>query len=336
MTGRLLPPVDEVLAHAQVVSVPLSVRFRGVRHREAVLLQGPAGWGEFAPFTEYPDDEAAWWLAAGLEAAYRGLPAPVREAVEVNATVPAVPADQVPDVLARFDGCTTVKIKVAEAGQSSAEDVARVARVREVLGASAHLRVDANGGWAPAEAYRVLSDLAGFGLQYAEQPCATVPELIELREMLRSNGIRVRLAADESIRKAADPLAVARTGAVDVAVVKVAPLGGVRRVLELAAELARLGVQIVVSSAIDTSVGLAAGVRAAACLSEPPLACGLATASLLGDDVVDESLAAAGGIIQVRDVQPDPRRLERLRAPAQRERWWQERVRRCHRLLASC
>ncbi len=317
----MLDLVDDV----RVVSVPMRVPFRGVRHREAVLLRGPAGWGEFAPFLEYDDAEAARWLAAALEACTRGWPAPVRSSVPVNATVPAVAASQVPSVLARFPGCTTAKVKVAEAGQSLADDRARVAAVRAALGPAGRLRVDANGGWSLEQARRALDVLGPYGLEYAEQPCAALADLAALR------GRGVLVAADESVRKAEDPLRVARLGAADVLVLKVAPLGGVAPALAIAREC---GLPVVVSSALDTSVGISAGVALAAALPELPYACGLATTSLMASDVVVASLDGAGGSIAAGAVAPDPARLDALAAPAERAQWWRARLRRCAALLS--
>ena len=237
-----------------------------------MLLHGPAGWGEFAPFLEYDDAEAARWLAAALEACTTPWPEPVRPSVPVNATVPAVAAAVVPSVLARFPGCTTAKVKVAEAGQSLADDEARVAAVRAALGPAGRVRVDANGGWSLEQARRALDVLGPYGLEYAEQPCAALEDLAALR------GRGVLVAADESVRKAEDPLRVARLGAADVLVLKVAPLGGVAA----GARVARAcGLPVVVSSALDTSVGISAGVALAAALPELPYACGLATTSLM-------------------------------------------------------
>lgn len=327
------PSRADLLAHAHVVALPMHVRFRGVTTREAVLIEGPHGWGEFSPFVEYDDAEAAPWLASAIEAAWSGWPSPVRDRVAVNATVPAVAAGAVPGILARFDGCTTVKVKVAEPGQTLADDVARVAAVRAAR-PGARIRVDANGAWSPAEALTALTRLAEVTVEYAEQPCATVDELVELRRLLDRADVAVPLAADESIRKASDPLAVARTGAVDVAVVKVPPLGGVRATLAIAEQLAALGVRLVISSALDTSVGLAAGVAAAAALPTEPYASGLGTAALFAADVCDPPLLPAGGALPALAAAPTPD-LVRLQAPPDRRRWWLERLERCSALLGA-
>jgi len=315
-----VPTAAELLGGAHVVSVPLRVPFRGVREREALLLRGPAGWGEFSPFPEYDDDEAARWLACAVEASWTGWPAPRRDRVAVNATVPAVPAEAVPAVLQRFPGCTTAKVKVAEPGQALDDDVARVRAVREALGPGGRVRVDANGGWSLGQAARALDALAPLGLEYAEQPCATVAELAALRR----GGCPVPVAADESVRKAQDPLHVALAGAADLVVLKAAPLAGVARALEVAQAC---GLPVVVSSALDTSVGIAAGLALAAALPDLPYACGLATTGLFSDDVA--RLPVVDGHLPVGAVVPDAGRLRKLAAPAERARWWHERLRRC-------
>ena len=267
-----------------------------------------------------------------MESAWAGWPAPRRDLVPVNATVPAVSAEEVAGVLARFEGCTTAKVKVAERGQALADDVCRVAAVRDAMGPGARIRVDANGGWDVAQAGDALAALAAYGLEYAEQPCAAVEELRELRIALARRGIDVPVAADESIRKAEDPLLVARREAADLIVVKVAPLGGVRAALGIVAEC---GLPAVVSSALDTSVGMAAGVALAAALPELPFACGLGTVALLEGDVTVHPLVPEGGVLPVGRVAADPALLDRWAAPAERGAWWRERVAACHETLAS-
>ncbi|TQJ07665.1 o-succinylbenzoate synthase [Lapillicoccus jejuensis] len=327
-----LPPLGELREASRLVSIPLRVRFRGVTHREALLLRGPAGWGEFAPFLEYNAPEASRWLAAAVEAAYDGFPVPLRDTVPVNATVPALPADDVAGLLARYDGCRTAKVKVAEKGQTLDDDVARVAAVRDVMGPGARVRVDANGGWSVGEATTALAALAPYGLEYAEQPCVSVEELVALRESLRQKRIDVLVAADESVRKAEDPVRVARLGAADLVVVKVAPLGGVRRALEV---VQACGLPAVVSSAIDTSVGIAAGAALAAALPDLPHDCGLGTVELLTDDVVTNPLVPVAGHIPVGAPDVDEDALERLAAPPDRVAWWHERLAACHAVLAA-
>lgn len=331
----MTPDLPELLAAAHVVTLPMRVRFRGVGEREMVLLQGPRGWAEWAPFTEYADADAARWLAAAVELGWGELPEPVRTEVGVNATVPAVEPGEVACVLGLYDAARTVKVKVAEAGQGLADDVARVTEVRRVLGPGARVRVDANGAWSVDDALRALGALAPLGLEYAEQPCATVEELAALRVALARAGVDVPVAADESIRRAEDPLRVAELEAADVVVVKVAPLGGVARALEVVADC---GLPAVVSSALDSSVGLAAGVRLAAALPQLDHDCGLGTGALLAADVVTDPLVPQAGVLtteraDVAREAVDPARLTAYRAGAERQTWWRERLTRAHALL---
>ncbi|MFA9446253.1 o-succinylbenzoate synthase [Egicoccus sp. AB-alg6-2] len=283
--------------------VPMRLRFRRVTTRAGVLLRGPAGWGEFSPFPDYGPAYASRWLAAAQDAATRPFPEPVRDRVPVNTTVPAVDPDRA-HALVAASGCTTAKVKVAETGQDLAADVARVAAVRDALGPHGHVRVDANGGWDVASAALALTRLAraAGGLQYAEQPCATLEELRDLRRR-----VDVPLAADESVRTADDPLRIAGLDAADVLVVKVQPLGGVHRALEV---IDAAGLPAVVSSALETSVGLAAGVALAAALPELPYACGLGTGTLLAADVTDRPLLPEDGHLPVRRVAPEPAMLD--------------------------
>lgn len=326
-----LPPLEDLIATARVVSVPMRVTFRGVLEREALLVRGPAGWGEFCPFLEYDDVESAAWLACAVESAWHGFPDPVRTSVPVNATIPAVGAGEVEGVLARFGTVGAVKVKVAERGQSLADDVARVAEVRRLL-PHAGIKVDANGGWGVAQALAALEALARFDLQYVEQPVADIAGLRAVRLELRRRGDRVLVAADESVRRQDDPLRVAREDAADVLVIKAPPLGGVRRALDI---VARAGLPAVVSSALDTSVGIRAGVALAAALPDLPYACGLATVSLMAGDVSDAPLVPEGGYLPVRDVEVSEDRLSRFGAGADRRQWWLERLARSYAVLAG-
>jgi O-succinylbenzoate synthase len=325
-----LPPLTELLESARVVSLPMVTRFRGVDVREAVLLEGPHGWTEFSPFVEYDDAEAATWLAGAVDFGWRPRPTAVRDAVWVNATVPAVDADAVPAVLARFDGCRTAKVKVAERGQSLADDVARVRAVRDAMGPEGRIRVDANGGWNLDEAEHAVHALAPFDLEYVEQPCLPLEELAELRARIAYLGIPV--AADESVRRSDDPLRVARAGAADLLIVKAQPLGGVHRALEI---VAAAGLPAVVSSALDTSVGLAMGVALAASLPQLDYDCGLGTAALFRDDIGDPPLIPRDGMLPARAVTPSPARLAELAAAPDRRRWWLGRLERCYEVLAA-
>ena len=324
-----LPPLADLLSTARVVSLPLATRFRGVEVREAVLLEGPAGWTEFSPFLEYDDAEAAAWLRGAIDYGWMPAPAALRDTIPVNATVPAVDPASVAAILARFDGCRTAKVKVAEPGHRLADDVARVREVRAVMGPEGRIRVDANGAWNLDEAEHAIHALAEFDLEYVEQPCASIDELAELHRRVKYLGIPI--AADESVRKADDPIAVARAGAADVLVVKAQPLGGIRHALEIVAEA---GLPAVVSSALDTSVGLAMGVALAAALPELDYDCGLGTAALLAADVVSPGLVPRDGALTVGRVTPDPALLHEYSASDDRREWWHARIARCHSELS--
>jgi o-succinylbenzoate synthase len=298
-----LPVLPELLRSLRAFAIPMRTKFRGITVREGALIQGPAGWGEFSPFAEYGPAESARWLASAVESATVPWPAPLRDAVPVNVTVPAVGPERAYEIVAT-SGCRTAKVKVAEQGQPESADIERVAAVRDALdaaGPGGRIRVDANGGWTVEAAARLLRQLERYSLEYAEQPCATLEELARLR---RLTGIPI--AADESIRKAEDPLRVRAAGAADIVMVKVQPLGGVRAALRVAEAC---GLPAVVSSAVDTSVGLAAGVALAAALPELPYACGLATMSLLTGDVTEDPLAETGGVLPVRRPAVDPAAL---------------------------
>ncbi|WP_284975465.1 o-succinylbenzoate synthase [Arthrobacter sp. efr-133-TYG-104] len=326
-----MPSIEELLESAHVVSLPMRVKFRGITERETLLVQGPLGWGEFCPFPEYDDDESSRWLAAALEAGWLGFPRTLRESVPVNATVPAVPAERVHEVLARFGRVDAVKVKVAERGQSLTDDLARVTAVRQAL-PDAAIRVDANGGWDVEQAVAALGALAAVELEYAEQPVPTIEGLAEVRRRLAAQGSPVLIAADESVRKEDDPLRVARAGAADLIVVKVAPLGGVRRALDI---VSQAGLPAVVSSALDTSIGIRAGLALAAALPSLPYACGLGTVSLFASDVTADPLVADDGAIRLRDAVADPGLLERYAATGERRDWWLKRLRRVHAVLAG-
>jgi len=306
--------VADLLPTVRAFAIPMPVRFRGTTLREGALLHGPAGWGEFSPFPEYGPRECARWLACAVEAALLGWPAPIRENVPVNVTVPAVGPEQAHAIVSG-SACRTAKVKVAEPGQPPADDIARVAAVREAIGPDGKVRVDANGHWNIGQAELMLTALEEFDLEYAEQPCATLAELAELRKR-----VSAPVAADESIRRAEDPLAVRAAGAADIVVLKAQPLGGVRAALRVAGQC---GLPVVVSSAVDTSVGLAAGVALAAALPSLEYACGLATMSLLAGDVTANPLTEADGLLPVRSAVVDEAVLARWEV---NPRAWRERI----------
>lgn len=328
-----LAAADLDLGTARAYAIPMTSRFRGITVREGLLVHGPAGWGEFCPFAEYDDAEAASWLATAVESAVLGWPVPVRDRIPINATVPAVGPERAHQIVTA-SGCRTAKVKVADHPDSLAEDCARLEAVRDALGPDGAVRVDANGVWdvdTAASRIPVLASAAG-GLQYVEQPCRTIEELAAVRRR-----VQVPIAADESIRRAEDPFKVAVAGAADIAVIKCTPLGGVRRSLEVAAAA---GLPCVVSSALETSVGLAAQLALAGALPELDHACGLGTLSLLQGDLVPAaaSLKPVDGYLPVPAVPPtpDPGLLDTYTmTDPERITWWTDRLRRAHELLTT-
>ncbi|MEV4645346.1 o-succinylbenzoate synthase [Saccharopolyspora sp. NPDC049357] len=312
----------------RVYALPMRNRFRGITVRRGVLMSGPAGWGEFCPFEDYDDASAVPWLKAAFEACGEHWPEPVRDRIPVNCTVPAVSAEKAAQIVAR-SGCRTAKIKIADPGQTAAEDLERVAAVRDALGPDGAIRVDANAAWDVDTAVSRIRELdaAAQGLEYAEQPCPSIEELAAVRRK-----VDVRIAADESIRRAEDPMRVAVAGAADVAIIKATPLGGVRRALQVAEAC---GLPCVVSSAVETSVGLSAQLALAGALPELPFACGLGTMALLDGDVVADSLLPEQGFLPVlsKPPEPDPALVAAATPPADVQRWWLDRLGRVGALL---
>lgn len=319
--------LEELAANAVAIGLPMHTRFRNTTLREVMLVHGPVGWAEFSPFPEYGPEEAATWLSATIEAGWHGWPEPVRASVPVNATVPAVAPEDVEHVLARFGPVPAVKVKVAE--DTVATDIARVQRVRELLPA-ADIRIDGNMGYTHDEAFEVIMALPF--LAYAEQPVPGIEPLARLRSALRAAGSTVLIAADEAVRKATDPLAVAQAHAADLIVVKVQPLGGVARALSI---VEHSGLDAVVSSALDSSVGIASGVALAAALPNLPHACGLATAALFTTEPARSAIPVDGVLTPGPAPQPDPRLIEHLKLPAARQRWWHKRLETAHRALVN-
>lgn len=310
--------IDAIHAYA----ISMAARFRQITEREGLLLHGPAGWAEFSPFWDYDAQESAAWLQAALADATAPRPEPVREVVPVNVTIPVL-APALAHRLARVGSARTAKVKVADPGSTLMQDAERLAAVRDAMGPDARIRIDANAAWQVDEAVYAITELerAAGGLEYVEQPCATIEELAAVRRR-----IDVPIAADESVRRAEDPLRVARAEAADVLVMKVQPLGGIRRCLELAAQA---GLPIVVSSALETSIGLSAGLALAAALPDLPHDCGLGTASLLTADLVTQPLHTRDGALPVTRPAADAALLERHRATPETEQRWQQRLEAC-------
>jgi O-succinylbenzoate synthase len=311
--------LNQLLASMQVVALPLKSRFRGITEREVALFEGPAGWGEFAPFLEYDDAESSNWLLSAIDAATNPAPMAYRGSIKVNATLPALnSAKEIEDLLQSFTGCDTVKIKV---GENLGEDIVRIARVRALL-PKAKLRLDVNGAWSVDQAlinlYEIYEEVGP--LEYIEQPCATLTELRQLKEKLV---IDFKITGDEVIRKAKDPFVIDLQGAVDVLMLKVAPLGGVTRAREIGAHH---NLPMVVSSALDSAVGIGYGLQLAASLPSLDYACGLATGQLLSADVADMPLE--NGELAVRSISPDADLLAKYAVPVERLTWWKERTKR--------
>lgn len=300
-------------------AIAMRSRFRGIDRREGMIIDGPAGWAEFSPFADYTPAQSAPWLRAARESAEQQWPEQIRSQIPVNCTVPVVSPEKAHQIV-QTSGCRTAKVKVAGHRTTPASDQARLEAVRDALGTSGRIRVDANGLWDIDTAQQLIAayDRAAGGLEYVEQPCATVDELAALRRR-----VDVPIAADESIRRAEDPLRVSRQEAADIAVLKVQPLGGVRACLRIAEQI---DMPIVVSSAVETSVGLAAGLALAAALPELPYACGLATTSLLNDDVVAVPLEPQDGVLPAGRVVADSARLATAAADSHTEARWQRRL----------
>jgi O-succinylbenzoate synthase len=324
-----IPALAELVSAARIVALPLRTKFRGLEEREVLLFEGPNGWAEWSPFIEYPDEEAAVWLSAALDFAYGDLPELRRDRIAVNATLPAVSPDLVERVLSNFGEFSTVKIKVAESGQRLQDDLDRIFTVRKLY-PEAKIRLDANGCYDIETATLLANAMYenGVPLDYLEQPVATIAEMAELK--LQVNRVGIKIAADESVRKVSDPLAVAQANAADILVLKAAPLGGIKRALEIAAEAE---LPVVISSALDSSVGLSMGAYLAAAIPDLKFDCGLATSALLAGDVTREPLRAEKGFIDVRRVEVDKSKLEIFKAQDHREDWWLERLERVYKLL---
>jgi o-succinylbenzoate synthase len=325
------PRLNDLVSTAKVVSIPLRTKFRGLTERELLVFEGPNGWSEWAAFTEYQDEEAATWLEAAIEWGYETIPEPVRKQVPVNAILPAVPADEVSKVLGRAGKFSTVKIKVADPQQTIADDLARILEVRNLY-PDVKLRLDANGGYTVQQALELIAELASnsIELEFFEQPVATIAELAELRVEISKTRKSVKIAADESVRKSSDPLAVELAGAADLLVIKSAPLGGIRKALDIANSS---NLEICASSAMQSSIGLAAELHFASCLPELNYDAGLGTGFLFGGDLTADRLIPENGILELRRPEINTSSLEILKAEDHRFDWWIARLERCSRIL---
>jgi O-succinylbenzoate synthase len=313
------------------VSIPLRTKFRGLTERELLVFEGSNGWSEWAAFTEYKDEEAATWLAAAIEWGFEQVPEPARKQVPVNAILPAVPTNEVAKVLGRAGKFTTVKVKVADPKQTLADDLARILEVRNLF-PDVKLRLDANGGYTVLQALELLAALVSnsIELEFFEQPVATIAELAELRVEIAKSGHKVKIAADESVRRSSDPLAVELAGAADLLVLKSAPLGGISGALAVAKSSQ---LEICASSAMQSSIGLAAELHFAGCLPELNYDAGLGTGFLFGGDLTADRLIPENGILELRRPEINTSSLEILKAEDHRFDWWIARLERCSRIL---
>jgi len=312
---------QQLLDTLRVIALPMKTNFRGINVREIALLKGNYGWGEFSPFLEYDDVESSQWLASAIEAATQPRPKLFRSSVAVNGTIPATNDKKaIDELVASYPGVKTYKVKV---GNNLSEDIVRLARIRS-LGRKVNIRIDVNGLWSVEQAltnlYSFYENVGPF--EYVEQPCATLDELRELKSKIR---IPLKIAVDEVIRKSADPFALDLKGAADIVMLKVQPLGGIRRAHAIAEHH---NLPIVVSSALESAVGINYGLTLAASFEEMSFDCGLATGSLMAQDVAH--LPTANGTLQISEFEPQ---LDGLDVAPDRFEWWKNRIMRTAELL---
>jgi len=312
---------QSLLESLRVVALPTKTNFRGISVREVALFKGEYGWGEFSPFLEYGYEESAPWLASAIEAATKPRPQLFRKSVKINGTIPATnDKDVINSLIASYDGVKTFKVKV---GDNLSEDIVRLARIRS-LGRDIKIRIDVNGLWSVKDAltnlYAFYEEVGPF--EYVEQPCATIEELRELKASIQ---IPLKIAVDEAVRKAKDPFAINLDGAADILMLKVQPLGGIARAHEIAQHH---NLPVVVSSALESAVGINYGLALAASFQEMNFDCGLATGSLLSADV--GHLPIVDGEIAIREIEPN---FEGLEVSAERYEWWKNRIMKTAELL---
>jgi O-succinylbenzoate synthase len=313
--------LDLILDSLRVISLPMKTNFRGINHREVAFFEGPQGWAEFSPFLEYSDEESSRWLACAIEAATQPRPKLFRTSVTVNGTIPATNDKKVADdLVASYPGVKTYKVKV---GDNLSEDIVRLARIRS-LGRKVNIRIDVNGLWSVEQAltnlYAFYENVGPF--EYVEQPCATLDELRELKSKIR---IPLKIAVDEVIRKSADPFSLELQGAADIVMLKVQPLGGIRNAHALAAHHK---LPVVVSSALESAVGINYGLILAASFEEMSYDCGLGTGSLLAKNVAE--IPIVDGKMQIQRFEPN---FDGLEVSADRFDWWKNRIMRTAALL---
>ena len=310
--------LEEALASLRVLALPMRTTFRSLDIRETALFKGENGWGEFAPFVEYSDQESLPWLESAIEAADKALSPALRESIPINATVPASNDEaEIEQILSWYPGVDTAKIKV---GTGIKEDLTRIAAVRKHL-PKAKIRIDVNGSWSVKEAlsniiaiYEVTGDL----LEYVEQPVASLDELKQLKEGM---SVDVKIAGDEVLRKAKDPFAISLDGAIDILMLKVSPLGGIKRAMGLASHHK---LPVVISSALESAIGISYGLALAARVPNLDYACGLGTSALFNQDISD--IPIVNGAIKATSYPIDLDLVERYELKGERLEWWRNRI----------
>jgi O-succinylbenzoate synthase len=311
--------LEEALASLRVLALPMRTTFRSLDVRETALIKGESGWGEFAPFVEYSDQESLPWLESAIEAADKALSPALRESIPINATVPASNDEaEIEQILSWYPGVDAVKIKV---GTGIKEDLARIKAVRKYL-PKAKIRIDVNGSWSVDDALininAIYNEVAGDSLEYVEQPVASLDELRQLKEGMT---VDVKIAGDEVLRKAADPFAINLEGAIDILMLKVSPLGGIKRAIDLASHHK---LPVVISSALESAVGISHGLALAARIPKLDYACGLGTSALFNQDISD--IPIISGAIKVKNYPIDIAQIERHELKGERLEWWRNRI----------
>ena len=310
--------LEEALASLRVLALPMRATFRSLDVRETALIKGDSGWGEFAPFVEYSDKESLPWLESAIEAADKALFPALRELIPINATVPASNDEaEIEQILSWYPGVDTVKIKV---GTGIKEDLERIQEVRKHL-PKAKIRIDVNGSWSVKEALSNISaiyEVTGDLLEYVEQPVASLDELKQLKEGM---SVDVKIAGDEVLRKAKDPFAISLDAAIDILMLKVSPLGGIKRAMDLASHHK---LPVVISSALESAVGISHGLALAARIPKLDYACGLGTSALFHQDVSD--IPIVNGAIKAASYPIDLERVERYELKGERIEWWRNRI----------
>jgi o-succinylbenzoate synthase len=334
-----IPTVQDLLDNSHVVSIPLRQEFRGLSHRETMIFEGGTGPAEWAAFPEYGDEEAARWLSSAIEQGFSHdippIPGHIKD-VRINGIVPAVDLSDLPALVKRFAGVNSIKVKVAEPGHTVIDDLSRISKIRQLVGPDVTIRLDANGAWEVAEAENNLFMFRAFDIDYVEQPVKTLGDMVKLKRRLQGTGIR--LAADEGLRKGGDIHQIIDAAAADLVILKVNPLGGIMRCLDIARSARYADMGVVVSSGLETSVGIAHAVHLQALLTGTygdGEDAGLGTLSLFQGDVVTQPLIHVDGAIHVTPAVLDPRKLKKYRADEERTAWWRDRLRRVYDRLGD-